>query len=959
MRGGKRRILTAAVVLTACALPALGGQAHDGEVSGRVRDENGRLLSGVRVTLRGPGLLGPRSADTGARGAYWFPALPVGRYTLSLRCNGFATEARDIQVDAGTRQRFEHRLGRVGRDGPAPASPSLSVPHDPGVAARATREMLDLLPSGRDARTPLLAVPGFTVASEVVGRERIDSRLGAYVNGSHDQAWRLDGGTVAETGDDRPPIWPLDSLEQVRVQLAAAEASVRGPGLTVNLVTRSATNRFAGSAHFDFTDWRLQADNLMPSLRAQGATSGTPVQQVTEASAEAGAPLARGRTWGWVSVSRLREQVGIRGFYTPHCLLSDGSPTPGASLRAACLVPDVALEWTTSTKVEHAWTAAHRSTVTWVHSSRSKPARGASPYDRFESTNRQRSLGFARPLTVRHEWLPATRLLLDSAYSFSDTSFCLDFQHPGLSRVQGAFDRHTGVTWRSGSQSIVHRPSSELQVTASAFVPALLGGEHAGKFGVALAGRSREESDRQGGGAIAVFDSRDGARQPWQGRVVRDGLSRHRALHVSAFAQDSYVRGPVTISGGVRYDRHDDRAPGVAIGASSVLPDLLPAVSFPAVDAGVVYNDISPRLLVAWEVGPSIVKAGIARYHAGGNETSAELQPTGPTRLVYWWNDEDGDGFVRAQELDLARGLAAEPTRHYNPRDPATPVSEARVDPALRSVVHDEVTVALVRELRARLTVRAVYVARKGHRFQASFPIEADGSPVQSESFQAVSWAPGNCPNGAECPVVTYYTRDRPLPTTTLRRNDGRFTWHHSLDVVLHKRLSDGWMLDASATWNRGSWHAPRATRDFTDPTNVAMRQGGEYSMQEAHWVARLAGSVVLPWGFTTSAVMSARQGFPYDRVVSSPVRGALGSANVSIGRYGAERYPSVANVDWRLDWKRRLGRLTVRPTLTLFNALNSNVVLERHRVQNSSAANSVVEVLGPRSARLELSVTW
>ncbi len=91
----------------------------------------------------------------------------------------------------------------------------------------------------------------------------------------------------------------------------------------------------------------------------------------------------------------------------------------------------------------------------------------------------------------------------------------------------------------------------------------------------------------------------------------------------------------------------------------------------------------------------------------------------------------------------------------------------------------------------------------------------------------------------------------------------------------------------------------------------------------------------------------------------SQKIRRSTQPSRVSIKPYGSERYPDVWLLDWRLDWKPRVGPVAVRPTLNVFNALNSNTVVQRHRVQNSQAANRVVEVLAPRSIRFDVVVTW
>src|SRR5689334_12030138 len=88
----RRRIcaVAAALAIAMFAAPAL-AQSPTGEIFGKVTDSSGAVLPGVVVTLTGPSLLQPLTATTSSDGAFQFPRLDVGTYTVKFELPGFKT----------------------------------------------------------------------------------------------------------------------------------------------------------------------------------------------------------------------------------------------------------------------------------------------------------------------------------------------------------------------------------------------------------------------------------------------------------------------------------------------------------------------------------------------------------------------------------------------------------------------------------------------------------------------------------------------------------------------------------------------------------------------------------------------------------------------------------------------------------------------------------------------------
>ena len=68
----------------------------------------------------------------------------------------------------------------------------------------------------------------------------------------------------------------------------------------------------------------------------------------------------------------------------------------------------------------------------------------------------------------------------------------------------------------------------------------------------------------------------------------------------------------LTLNLGVRWDRQSDEALAAEVAANPLIPGIMPAISFPGLDGGVVWNDISPRLGMTYDLfgtGKSVARA--------------------------------------------------------------------------------------------------------------------------------------------------------------------------------------------------------------------------------------------------------------------------------------------------------------------------------------------------------------
>lgn len=103
LRKRSQRLIQEALCRTALACLILFASATawgaGGSISGVVRDRTGGLIPGASLALVNSELKTKFNTDTDARGFYSFPALPVGRYDLTVEAHGFQMQKKSLVVD--------------------------------------------------------------------------------------------------------------------------------------------------------------------------------------------------------------------------------------------------------------------------------------------------------------------------------------------------------------------------------------------------------------------------------------------------------------------------------------------------------------------------------------------------------------------------------------------------------------------------------------------------------------------------------------------------------------------------------------------------------------------------------------------------------------------------------------------------------------------------------------------
>ncbi len=297
------RLAARAVLFAGCLLlPAArfaSAQSTTADITGTVTDATGASLPHATVTLTNLGTKEVRTAQTTDAGDYTFTQLGPGTYSIQVSQKGFKSYViPNIALSASDRARENAKL-EVGTEGQtvevtgqAPALQTDSSVLTTVVTQKATQ---DLPLNGRNYVNLAQLAPGANEGPPnglSSGGRPDDRRLtsGISINGQSDTIndWMIDGldnnERIIGTTGIRPSI---EAISEINIQSNTYTAEVgRTAGGVINIITKSGTNSFHGSAYEYFRNdvlntypFQFGAHNPKPELRQNqfGASIGGPI----------------------------------------------------------------------------------------------------------------------------------------------------------------------------------------------------------------------------------------------------------------------------------------------------------------------------------------------------------------------------------------------------------------------------------------------------------------------------------------------------------------------------------------------------------------------------------------------------------------------------------------------------------------------------------------------------------
>lgn len=368
-------LLTAVVALGSLTPSRLLAQATSGEIVGIVRDASGDPVPGALVTARNEDTGLSRSAVSGDGGAYAIALLPPGPYAVTTELQGFKTAVREhVELNVGARLTLDVAL-EVGN-----VTEVVNVTSETPLVETTRSDLAGVVTPREIQNLPLLnrTFAGLTVvmpeARPVGNFDPTKTRIGNVAMSGGDGR-QLD--VNVDGGDNKDNVvgsliqnFAYESIQEFQVlQHRWTAESGRSVGGVVNVISKSGTNRLAGSLFGTFRSEGTRTADFFELQRAEADPTFEKAEfEREEFGGSVGGPILRDKLFYFGAVERFRERSNN---VLTQAALTQLASVPGADVPSA--IPTPYDDTLITVKVDWRPVNAHTIFGRWAYQDQSSP----------------------------------------------------------------------------------------------------------------------------------------------------------------------------------------------------------------------------------------------------------------------------------------------------------------------------------------------------------------------------------------------------------------------------------------------------------------------------------------------------------------------------------------------------------------------------------------------------------
>lgn len=293
-----------------------------GAITGTVNDPSGLSVSGAKVSIKSDSTDQIRNVLTAPSGTFAVPLLAPGSYTVTVDSPGFEEKiVRAVPVVVSETSAISIRLSVEHVGVSVQVEPNIEMAQlESSTLGRAlNQQMIEAIPLSNRNFTQILALsPGVVVAlpdATALGKGTQNvAANGNKTTANNIQFNGIDANNLSQNsaendGEEVGVAVPApDTIEEFKVQTGNYDASYgRGTGANVDVISRTGSNAFHGTAWEFFRNDILNANDFFSKLAGQPR----PVLKQNQYGGAIGGPILRNRLFFFGAYQGLRSSNGL------------------------------------------------------------------------------------------------------------------------------------------------------------------------------------------------------------------------------------------------------------------------------------------------------------------------------------------------------------------------------------------------------------------------------------------------------------------------------------------------------------------------------------------------------------------------------------------------------------------------------------------------------------------------